>query len=235
MQESQKNFKTPPKKYQPRGLSILYEDHDILVVDKRSGLLTVSNKKVRENTAYYLLTKYVRKGNQKSRNRIFIVHRLDRDASGVIVFAKNENAKRYLQENWQKFKKIYYAVVHGTLPKKEGVITSYLTENRVHKMYSVDDSKKGKLAKTGYKVIRESRKYSLLEIDLITGRKNQIRVHFSEKGCPIVGDKIYGKKEKGIKRLTLHAASITILHPHSKEKMTFETKVPVYFNSLVNR
>ncbi len=235
MQESQKNFKTPPKKYQPRGLSILYEDHDILVVDKRSGLLTVSNKKVRENTAYYLLTKYVRKGNQKSRNRIFIVHRLDRDASGVIVFAKNENAKRYLQENWQKFKKIYYAVVHGTLPKKEGVITSYLTENRVHKMYSIDDSKRGKLAKTGYKVIRESRKYSLREIDLITGRKNQIRVHFSEKGCPIVGDKIYGKKEKGIKRLTLHAASITILHPHSKEKMTFETKVPVYFNSLVNR
>jgi len=202
-----KNFKSPPKRYQPRGLSILYEDHDILVVDKRSGLLTVSTEKVRENTAYYLLNTYVRKGNQKSRNRVFIVHRL---------------------------KKKYYAVVHGTLSKKEGVITSYLAENRAHKMYSVDDPEKGKLAKTGFKVLRESKKYSLLEIDLLTGRKNQIRVHFSEKGFPVAGDKMYGEKDKGIKRLTLHAASITILHPYTKEKMTFETTVPAYFKSLVN-
>jgi len=234
MRESQKNFKSPSKRYQPRGLSILYEDHDILVVDKMSGLLTVSNEKVRENTAYYRLNEYVRKGNQKSRNRIFIVHRLDRDTSGIIVFAKNENAKRYLQEEWQGFRKKYYAVVHGTLQKKEGVITSYLVENRVHKMYSVDDPKKGKLAKTGYRVLRESKKYSLLEIDLLTGRKNQIRVHFSERGCPVAGDKMYGEKEKSIKRLTLHAASITISHPYTKEKMTFETKVPAYFKSLVN-
>ncbi|MFC1889821.1 RluA family pseudouridine synthase [Thermodesulfobacteriota bacterium] len=235
MPESQKHIKSPPKRYQPRGLSILYEDRDILVVNKMSGLLTMGNEKVREKTAYYLLNQYVRKGNQKSRNRIFIVHRLDRDTSGIIVFAKNENAKRYLQEEWQGFKKTYYAVVHGTLPKKEDVITSYLAENRIHKMYSVDDPKKGKLAKTGYKVLRESKKYSLLEIDLITGRKNQIRVHFSEKGCPVAGDKIYGEKEKGIKRLTLHAAAITIIHPYTKEKMTFEAKVPAYFKSLVNR
>lgn len=234
MQGSQKNFKSPPKRYQPRGLSILYEDRDILVVDKRNGLLTVSNEKVRENTAYYLLNEYVRKGNHKSRNRVFIVHRLDRDASGIMVFAKNEKAKRYLQEEWHGFKKTYYAVVQGTLQIKEDVITSYLTENRIHKMYSVNDPKKGKLAKTGYKVLRESKKYSLLEIDLLTGRKNQIRVHFSEKGCPVAGDKMYGEKEKGIKRLTLHAASITILHPYTKEEMTFETKVPGYFESLVN-
>jgi len=234
MRESQKNFKSPPKRYQPMGLSILYEDRDILVVDKMNGLSTVSNEKVRENTAYYLLNKYVRKGNQKSRNRVFIVHRLDRDTSGIIVFAKNENAKRYLQEEWQEFRKKYYAVVHGALPKKEGVITSYLAENRIHKMYSVDDPEKGKLAKTGYKVLRESKKYSLLEIDLLTGKKNQIRIHFSEKGCPVAGDKKYGEKEKGIKRLTLHAASITILHPYTKEKMTFNTKVPAYFKSLVN-
>ena len=234
MRESQKNFKSPPKRYQPKGLSILYEDRDILVVDKVNGLLTVSNEKVRENTAYYLLNTYVRKGNQKSRNRVFIVHRLDRDTSGIIVFAKNENAKRYLQEKWQGFEKKYYAVVHGMLPVKEGVLTSYLAENRAHKMYSVDDPQKGKLAKTGYKVLRGSKKYSLLEIDLLTGRKNQIRVHFAEKGCPVAGDKKYGEKIKGIKRLTLHAASITILHPYTKEKMTFKTKVPAYFESLVN-
>jgi len=234
MRENQKTFKSPPKRYQPKGLSILYEDRDILVVDKVNGLLTVSNEKIRENTAYYRLNTYVRKGNQKSRNRVFIVHRLDRDSSGIIVFAKYENAKRYLQEKWQGFEKKYYAVVHGTLPIKEGVITSYLAENRAHKMYSVNDPQKGKLAKTGYKVLRESKRYSLLEIDLLTGRKNQIRVHLAEKGCPVAGDKKYGEKIKGIKRLTLHAASITILHPYTKEKMTFKTKVPAYFESLVN-
>ena len=233
MPGSRKSFKSPPKKYQPRGLSILYEDHDILVVDKINGLLTVSTEKVRENTAYYLLTAYVKKGNQKSRNRVFIVHRLDRDTSGVIVFAKHENAKRYLQAQWHGFAKKYYAVVHGTLPEKEGVITSYLAQNRAYRMYSVADPGKGKLAKTGFRVLRESNKYSLLEIDLLTGRKNQIRVHFAEKGHPVAGDKIYGVKGMGVKRLALHAASLTILHPHTKEKMTFETGLPPYFKSLV--
>ena len=120
------------------------------------------------------------------------------------------------------------------MPEKEGVITSYLAENRAHKMYSVDDPKKGKLSKTGYKVLRESTKYSLLEIDLLTGRKNQIRVHLADKGCPVAGDKKYGAKETGIKRLTLHSASITMVHPYSKETVTFTTKIPAYFKSLIN-
>ena len=234
MTKSKKNFKSPPKRFQPRGLSILYEDYDILVVDKISGLLTIGTTKIRENTAYYLLNEYVKKGNKKSRNRVFIVHRLDRDTSGLIVFAKNENAKNFLQDEWHGFKKKYYALVHGTLLKKEGVISSYLAENRAHRMYSVDEHEKGKLARTGFKVLRESKKYSLLEIDLLTGRKNQIRVHFSEEGFPVAGDKMYGQKDKGIKRLTLHAASITILHPHTKETMTFEMPVPDYFNTLLN-
>lgn len=234
MRENQKGINSPQNKYQPKGISIIYEDHDILVVDKISGLLTVSTDKVKEKTAHYLLNAYVRKGNYKSKARVFIVHRLDRDTSGVIVFAKNENTKRYLQEKWHEFTKKYYAVIHGRLPEKEGVITSYLAENRAHNVYSVDDPEKGKLAKTGFKVLRESKYFSLLEITLFTGRKNQIRVHFSEKGFPVAGDKKYGKEVNGIKRLTLHAASITILHPHTKEKMTFETEVPAYFNSLIN-
>ncbi|MBI9084146.1 MAG: RNA pseudouridine synthase [Desulfobacterales bacterium] len=233
MNENHKKFKSSPKRYQPKGLSIIHEDHDILVVDKTSGLLTVSNDKVKENTAYFLLNNYVRKGNQKSKRRIFIVHRLDRDTSGILVFAKNINAKRYLQEGWQGFKKIYCAVVTGILPEKEGTITSYLAENSARKMYSVDDPKKGKHSKTGYKVLKESKRYSLLEVDLLTGRKNQIRVHFSEKGCPVAGDDKYGIKEKGVKRLALHATSITISHPYTKETMTFETKVPAYFKSLM--
>ena len=232
--ENRQAFKSPPKRYQPRGLAILHEDRDILVVDKASGLLTVGTDTIRENTAYYLLNAYVRKGNQKSKNRVFIVHRLDRDTSGLLVFAKTEEAKRYLQDEWQTFSKKYYAVVHGRLPDKEGVITSYLAENSIHRMYSVSDPDKGKLASTGYKILRESQGYSLLEIALLTGRKNQIRVHLAERGYPVAGDRIYGKKGFGIKRLALHAAALTIFHPHTRAEMTFTSKIPAYFLSLVN-
>lgn len=226
--------KISSKKHQPKGLTILYEDRDIIVVNKINGLLTVSTNKEKEKTAHFLMNNYVRKGNSRSKNRVFIVHRLDRDTSGVLVFAKSENVKRYLQDNWKGFNKMYFAVVYGKLQETKGLITSYLLENKAHKMYSVNDSAKGKFSKTGYKVVRESKKYSLLEIKLYTGRKNQIRVHFSEKGHPIVGDKIYGKTDKAIKRLTLHAASITISHPITHKKMIFETEAPRYFNTLVN-
>ena len=233
MQEHKKPFKSPPKRYQPRGLSIVYEDYDILVVDKATGLLTVGTDTVRENTAYFHLTSYVKKGNQKSKNRIFIVHRLDKDTSGLLVFAKTEQAKHYLQKEWHGFEKKYYAVVHGILPEKEGVITSYLTENKAHRMYSVKEASQGVLAKTGFKVLKESKKFSLLGVTLFTGKKNQIRVHFSEKGFPIAGDPKYGIKDRSIKRLTLHSGFMTIVHPETKKTMTFETKVPDYFSSLV--
>jgi len=236
MPANQKKLKIPPKRFQPKGAPILHEDHDIIVINKASGLLTISTDKVKENTAYFLLNTYIKKGNQKSQNQIFIVHRLDRDTSGVLVFAKSEKAKHFLQAEWQGFTKKYFAVVHGILPEKEGMITNYLAENHVHKVYSIHDPAKGKLAKTGYKVLKESKNYSLLEIDLITGRKNQIRAHFSELGFPVVGDKSYGDKEKdrGISRLALHSASLTLIHPHSKEEMVFETKIPDYFKALIN-
>ncbi len=233
MTKSQASFKAPPRKYQPKGLTILYEDRDILVVDKAGGLLTISSETVRENTAYYLLNSYVRKGNQKSRKRVFIVHRLDRDTSGVLVFAKSEPVKRFLQAEWAGFQKQYYAVVHGTPPKQAGVITSTLAENSAHKVYSVRDPKKGKLARTRYRVLKSTATCSLLEIELLTGRKNQIRVHLSEGGCPVVGDKKYGATKKGPQRLALHAASLTLLHPHSKESMTFTAPLPPFFNSLI--
>lgn len=233
MPENRREFKRPPKRYQPRGLTILHEDQDILVVDKIGGLLTIGTEKIKENTAYFLLTDYVRKGNPKSKNRVFIVHRLDRDTSGVLVFAKTENAKRYLQDRWPEFSKKYYAVVRGTLADKEGVITSYLAENRAHRVYSVADPAKGKLAKTGFRVLKESKSYTLLEIELLTGRKNQIRVHLAEKGHPVVGDKVYGEKSRGARKLALHAASLTITHPYTQEQMTFETSPPAFFKSFV--
>lgn len=237
MRKNKGEFKRPPKRYEPRGLTILYEDRDIVVVDKISGLLTVANEKVQENTAYFLLNDYVRKGNYKSRNRVFIVHRLDRATSGVILFAKSEDAKRFLQNEWPGFEKKYYAVIHGILSEKEDVITSYLAENSIYRMYSVTDPTKGKLAKTGYRVLRESAKYSLLEIDLLTGRKNQIRVHLADRGCPVTGDKKYGAKDKDknkdITRLALHAASITFVHPFSREEMNVSTPLPSYFEFLM--
>jgi len=215
-------------------MKILYEDWDILVVDKSCGLLTVASETVHENTVHYLLNEYVRKGNSKSKNRAFIVHRLDRDTSGVLVFAKTEVAKKFLQDKWKDFKKKYVAVVRGKLPENSGVITSYLIENSIHKMYSVPDPEKGKFARTGCRVLKESADCSLVEINLMTGRKNQIRVHMADLGCSIVGDKKYGTKQPGEKRLCLHATSLTLQHPFSKETMTFEAPAPGYFNSLLS-
>ena len=233
MQEKRTTFKSPPKKHQPKGLIILYEDQDLLIVNKSDGLLTVSTEREKDKTAFALLNNYVRKGNARSKNRVFIVHRLDRDTSGVLVFAKNEKAKRYLQDQWATFDKIYFAVVYGILSEKEGAITSYLLENKAHRMYSVKDSTKGKFSKTGYKMVKESKNFSLLKINLFTGRKNQIRVHLAEKGHPVAGDKVYGKTDKGIKRLALHATAITISHPYTREKMTFDTEPPVYFKTIL--
>ena len=237
MQTNLKKFKQSPKRFHPKGLNIIFEDHYIIVVEKRSGLLSVSNAKVKENTAHYLLSQYVKKGNQKSRNRVYIVHRLDRDTSGLLIFAKTEEAKQYLQDQWKKFKKKYFAIVYGILTEKEGLITSYLAQNSMYRMYSVKDPEKGKLSKTNYKVIKESKQYSLLLVTLLTGRKNQIRVHFSEKGHPIAGDNSYGefKNIKDFKRLMLHSCFLRITHPVSKEEMIFESSLPAPFTALVGR
>ena len=223
----------PKKRHQPGGLEILYEDKDIIVVDKPAGLLTVGTANNKTNTAYYKLTDYVRKGNSKSRNRIFIVHRLDQSTSGVLVFAKNEEAKFRLQQEWKDTEKKYVAVVYGQLNKKEDVITSYLAENKAYIVYSTTDTVKGKLAHTAYKVLKESRQFSLLEINLLTGRKNQIRVHLADKGHPVVGDRKYGKPKDIFRRLALHSKSISFKHPTTDRQMTFETRMPSYFNELV--
>ena len=233
MHEKASSFSNKPSKHQPHGLTILYEDYDIVVVDKVAGLLTMGTDSEREKTAFFLLSEYVKKGNHRSGNRIFIVHRLDRDTSGLLVFAKNEQAKHFLQDNWERFDKKYFAVVQGVLREKAGTITSYLTENKCYMVYSVTDPEKGKLAKTGYQVIKESEKYSLLEITLFTGRKHQIRVHFSEKGHPVVGDKCYGDPDKCAKRMALHSASLKIVHPYTNKEMVFETEIPSWFNTLV--
>jgi RluA family pseudouridine synthase len=223
-----------PSKHLPRGLEILYEDRDILVVDKPAGLLTVGTETNKFKTAAYVLTDYVRKGSLKSRSRIFVVHRLDQWTSGVLIFAKSEEVKSYLQAQWKNTEKKYVAVVYGHLASKEGVITSYLSENKAYVVYSTTDVTKGKLAHTAYKVLKETKRFSLLEIHLLTGRKNQIRVHMADKGHPVVGDRKYGKIRDGYSRLALHSRMISFKHPTTGEQMTFEAKVPIFFNQLID-
>jgi RluA family pseudouridine synthase len=224
---------TPSTRFLPKGLAILYEDRDILVVDKPAGLLTIATDKNKSRTAYFILTDYVRKGNSKSRNRLFIVHRLDRETSGILVFAKNSRTKFFLQGHWQETEKKYLAVVHGKPEKRSETITSYLAENRAHIVYSTADTKRGKLSHTTYRVLRERKGFSLLEVSPLTGRKNQIRVHLAGIGHPIVGDKKYGRVDKSHPRLALHATSISFRHPFSAEQLTLAAEVPAYFEKLV--
>lgn len=217
-----------------KGIGLVYEDRDLIVIDKPPGLLTMASETEREKTAYRILTDYVKKGCAKSHNRVFIVHRLDRDTSGLVVFAKSERAKRALQEGWDKTAKRYLAVVHGRCARKSATITSYLAENTAHVVYTTRNKAQGKLSTTVYTVIKEGRKMSLLDIDLVTGRKNQIRVHLAGEGHPVVGDKKYGRPDDGYRRLALHARSLSIIHPHTGERLAFETEIPAYFANLVS-
>ncbi len=186
-------------------------------------------------TAYFILTEYVRKGYAKSRNRIFIVHRLDRDTSGILVFAKTMEAKLSLQGQWKDTEKQYLAVVHGRCDRKAETITSYLAENSAQRVYSTPDSRRGKFSHTAYRVLRQAKDLALLEVNPLTGRKNQIRVHLADIGHPVVGDRKYGKANDPYRRLALHARTISFAHPCSGKRLVFETSVPTYFTHLVSR
>ncbi len=216
-----------------RGLAILYEDRDILVVDKPAGLLTVGTEREKARTAYYALTDYVRKGDARSRNRIFIVHRLDRDTSGVLVFAKHFEAKACLQGRWDETTKRYLAVVHGRCARRTETITTYLTENRTYRVHSTADARTGKLSHTAYTVLKQTKDLALLEVELLTGRKHQIRVHLADRGHPVVGDTTYGNAGRAYRRLALHASSLSLRHPATGDTLTFEAKAPAYFKELV--
>ena len=213
-----------------KNIDIIYEDKDIIVINKPSGLLTVATEKEKNKTAYHLVMEYLKKKNKN--NRIFIIHRLDKDTSGIIMFAKNERAKHLYQDNWNDIvkKRCYYAVIDGKMENKEGMIKSYLKENG-NMVYSVKD-RSGKLAITEYKVLKERKNISLLDINLKTGRKNQIRVHMKENKTPILGDLKYGEKSKLINRLALHAYKLELVNPVTKKLLTFEINMPNEFKML---
>lgn len=214
---------------------MLHEDRDIIVVEKPGGLLTMGTERDKSRTAHSILNEYVRKGDPRSRNRIYIVHRLDRETSGILVFAKSEAAKNFLQEHWQETDKRYLTIVHGPLDPQAGTISSYLAENSAFTVYSTPDPAAGKLSHTEYTVLKEAKGLSLLDIHLLTGRKHQIRVHLSEKGHPVVGDRKYGRGNDTHGTLALHARSLSFTHPVNGKRLTFETGAPEFFTRLMGK
>ena len=214
-------------------LSIVYEDDYLLVVHKQNGLLSMATDRERKKTAYYILSEYVK--SEGNGNRIFIVHRLDRETSGLMLFAKSMEVQHRLQQNWNDWvlEREYVAVVSGAPREQEGTYRSYLAENKAYVMYSVSDPEAGELAVTHYRVLQQGKDNTLVALGLETGKKNQIRVHMKDMGCPIVGDKKYGGKVSPIHRLALHARLIRFLHPVTKREMRFETPVPESFYRLL--
>lgn len=230
-QEMREQAKTCP------GLSIIYEDEAIIVIDKPAGLLTIATEKEKRKTAYYLLSTYLKERSKSTKSRIFIVHRLDQGTSGLLVFAKNEMVKQILQDNWEHADKRYTAIVEGIPREKEGQIASTLSESKALRVYSVrGTSEEGKEARTNYKVIKESDAYAWLDITLLTGRKNQIRVHMADHDYPIAGDKKYGAKTNPLRRMALHAYYLSFNHPTIPEKrMEFELPTPGKFYMLFSK
>lgn len=211
-------------------LTIVWEDENLIVVNKREGLLSVANAKVKERTAYHLLSDYLKK--EDPRNKIFILHRLDRETSGLMMFARNRGVQEKMQSDWNNMitDRSYVAVVEGRPEKDSDLLVSNLVENAGMQVYVVAEG--GKEAVTRYKMLRSNDRYSLLELTLETGRKNQIRAQLQEIGHPIAGDPKYGATTNPGGRLMLHARKLHFIHPVSGEIMRFDTQVPATFTSL---
>ncbi len=227
------NFTRPFVTFRNRRMQLVYEDEHIIVANKGYGLLSMGNDKIKEGTAYSILRDYVK--DQDPHNKLFIVHRLDQHTSGLMVFAKTIQAKDGLQHNWNNMvrRRQYVCVVEGKLDPAEGTVKSYLAENSKFLVYSTDNPEEGKPAMTHYSTIKSANGYTLTEVELETGRKNQIRVHMSDLGHPIAGDRRYGAKTSPIHRLALHARTLVFIHPITRKLMEFETPIPASFASMV--
>ncbi|MCW0481497.1 RluA family pseudouridine synthase [Gaoshiqia sediminis] len=215
-----------------RGINIVYEDKDLIVVNKNAGLLTIATDKEKRETVYSMLSTYVKDENKN--NKIYIVHRIDRETSGLMMFAKNKEMQELLQESWKQTiaERSYLAVIEGKLDPPEGTHISYLFESKVFIVHSSQDPEKGQKAITHYSTLKSNDLYSLLKVNLETGRKNQIRVHLKDLEHPIIGDKKYGSKSNPIGRLGLHAWVLAFTHPITGKKVRFETSIPSSFLKL---
>ena len=226
---------SPIRKKTRSNLPIIFEDNDIIVINKPSKLLSVPSDNEKGSTAFRMVNDYLQQKDKH--NRAFIVHRLDEDTSGVLMFAKNDKMAKALTDgdNWNNLvkKRGYYAIVEGTLENKEGTIRSYLKKNSQNMMYSSKKKGDGQLAITNYKIIQENGQFSLADVDIKTGRKNQIRVHFGDLGHFIIGDDKYGEPSNPIKRLGLHAYELDIIHPFSGKLLKFKAPMPKEFESCM--
>lgn len=213
----------------PEGLAVLHEDNDVIVVLKANGLLTVATERERDTTAQAYLNVYL--GQKRGEERIQVVHRLDRETSGVLVFAKNAFAREQLKEQFaaHTVDRVYIALVEGQMDPEEGTYRSFLKERRDLKMVSVDEQPDAKYAVTHYRTLSTNGRYSLLEVQLETGRKNQIRAHLSEGGHPVVGDRMYGSEINPIGRLGLHAKLLGFDHPVTRKHLVFTAPIPKSF------
>ena len=223
---------TNSKNVKKMPFEVLFEDDHLIVVNKPSGLLTIATEKEKERTLYHIVRDYVVSKNP--RGRIFIVHRLDKDTSGIVLFAKDERTKNQLQENWNEYVSLreYTAVVSGHPKEESGQIVQYLKETKTNLVY-VSRQEDGKKAITNYSVVKSSKHYSMLKVFIETGRKNQIRVAFASKKISIVGDKKYGNKD-GANRLFLHANRLKLYYPVIKKDILFETAIPNEFKKLLS-
>lgn len=215
-------------------LKIVYEDAYLIVVEKKEGLLSVATDHQKERTAQHILSEYVKRTHRN--NRVFVVHRLDRETSGLMMYAKDEKTQHTLRDNWQDIvvDRRYVSIVMGDMERDQGQIRTWLTDRKLYVSSSnYDDG--GKLSITHYKTIKRANGFSMMELDLETGRKNQIRVHMSELGHPVVGDQRYGCEIDPLGRLALHAFKLCFYHPVTGELMEFETPYPTSFRNLMLR
>jgi 23S rRNA pseudouridine1911/1915/1917 synthase len=210
---------------------VLFEDDAILVAVKPAGLLTIGDRGLGGTSFYQQMQAYV-KENSKGRERLFVVHRLDREVSGILLFAKSEALQEQIKNHWMDTKKLYYALVEGQPTEDKGTIRSWLVEGHDQKVYSVKIEEGAKLGITHYRVMDRTPDYALLEVELETGRKNQIRVHLSEMDCPVVGDRRYGADAQYERRIRLHAYYLSIRHPVTGNLIDFKSKMPKGFLEL---
>ena len=217
---------------QPAGLNIVFEDPYIIIIEKQAGLLSIATATEKEQTAYSILSDHVKKRDPK--NKIFVLHRLDRETSGVMMFAKSEMIQQALQKAWKEavLERTYIVVVEGAVTNEQGTITSWLTESKAFIMYSSHTPNNGQKAITHYRVLKKNKHYSLLEVKLETGRKNQIRVHMKDIGHSVIGDKKYGATKHPIGRLGLHAQVLAFKHPTTGEVVRYESEIPKVFLNL---
>lgn len=210
---------------------ILYEDDVLIAVDKPRGLLSIAREDEPDETLYTQVFDYL-KAASNGKQRCFIVHRLDREVSGVMLFAKTEAVKKKLQANWDHNEKIYTAVVEGIPHPPEGTIDNYLDESVPARVRVVRKSPNARQAISHYKVLKQTPTHALVEIRIETGRRHQIRVQLASIACPIAGDKRYGAKTNPLNRVALHATRLTIDHPISKQRLRINCPFPGYFNRL---